>query len=67
MDDDLLLSMSVLVLALAVLALAKRVASLEEDADLAAVKADGAGTLLDAKKAIVKRAADRAEARGRRS
>jgi hypothetical protein len=63
-SDGLLLCGMVLALCGAMLALAKRVASLEEDMDLMNVAAGNPGTLLEAKRAIEKRAVARAEERG---
>lgn len=65
-SDGLFLCGLLLVLCGAVLVLATRVASLEEDLDLMHVAAGTPGNLLDAKRAIEKRAYERAEERGLR-
>ena len=63
-DDGTFLGMCMLLLCGAVLALARKVASLEEDIDLLHVAAGSPANLYEAKKAIEKRAAERAEERG---
>ena len=64
-SDGLFLGMCVCVLACAVVVLARRVASLEEDAELAGVAAGNPGSLLDSKRALEKWRDDRVAERSR--
>jgi hypothetical protein len=65
-SDGLFLAGCMAALCVCVLALIRRVQSLEEDMDLMNIAAGSPGNLLDAKRAIEKRAFERAEERGLR-